>query len=368
MHFRGMKIRNIDIYREPGQFAGWPANYGLWLWGDEVVTIFAQGNLGSSDLLHERDRSRPIIPRQARSRDGGLAWEIEPFTGHLPGGPTLSADEHVLDGLKARQHVLADRDLHTLEEPIDFLDPETIVLAARTGLAEGALSWFYVSRDRARTWRGPYRFGTLGLSGISARTDIVPFGQHEALFMLTTPKRDGKEGRVFCARTSDGGRSFGFQGFVGGEPEGYAIMPSSVRLPDGKIFSTVRCMGANGGKGWIEAFVSGDEGKSWIPFGRPVENTGPGGNPPSLTLMPDGRLILVYGYRAAPFGLRMRASEDFGRTWTDETIIRNDGGTRDLGYARTVSRPDGTLLSVYYFNHGEGQERFIAASIFDAPR
>ena len=45
---------------------------------------------------------------------------------------------------------------------IDFTDPEMIVMCARTGLADGAVSWFYVSRDRARTWQGPVPLRTRG--------------------------------------------------------------------------------------------------------------------------------------------------------------------------------------------------------------
>ena len=79
----------------------------------------------------------------------------------------------------------------------------------------------------------------------------------------------------------------------------------------------------------------------------------------------DGRLVLVFGYRAAPCGLRARVSADDGATWSDEIILRDDGGMSDLGYPRTVVRPDGELLSVYYYNHGAGTDRFIAATLFD---
>lgn len=359
-----MKTWHVDIYRKAGQFAGWPANYGLWSWGSEIVVIFACGQMGGKGDIHELDREEPFVPRQARSMDGGRSWKTEPFAGDLPGGPTLSADEHQVRDLKARPRIAPRRDLFPLEQPIDFLDRETIVLAARTGLARDAISWFYVSRDRARTWRGPYRFDGIDLP-ISARTDIVALDRHDALFMLTTVKSDGDEGRVFCARTRDGGRSFQVQGFVGEEPDGYSIMPASVRLENGQTLTLVRRMGPASDKGWIEGFVSSDLGRMWRPHGRPVENTGTGGNPAALAMMPDGTLVLVYGYRDAPFGIRVRSSADEGTTWSRERIIRDDGGTPDLGYPRLVAREDGTLLAVYYFNQGEGEERYIAASIIE---
>ncbi|NDK54243.1 exo-alpha-sialidase, partial [Rhizobium laguerreae] len=61
--------------------------------------------------------------------------------------------------------------------------------------------------------------------------------------------------------------------------------------------------------------------------------------------------------------IRMRMSFDDGRTWGAETVIRSDGGTADLGYPKLVQRGDGSLLAVYYFNDGDREERYIAASI-----
>ena len=50
--------------------------------------------------------------------------------------------------------------------------------------------------------------------------------------------------------------------------------------------------------------------------------------------MRDGRIACVYGYRLPPFGLRARLSEDGGRTWGREIVLRDDGGSWDLGYPR----------------------------------
>jgi hypothetical protein len=262
--------RHVEVYRMPGQFAGWPANYGLWIWGDEVVVVFVQGLLGQEGMIHARDRTHPFRPLQARSLDGGMTWAVERFNGQVPGAETLSADEHVVEELRAGNDIIPERDLQPLTTPIDFFDPETIVMAARTGIEGGAISWFYVSRDRARTWQGLYAFGDFGLPGISARTDIVPIAANEALFMLTATKPDGREGRIFCAQTTDGGKTFLLQGFVTEETDGYAIMPSSVRLPGGRVITAARRMGT-GEDGWIDLFVSGDLGMTWTRVASPSQ-------------------------------------------------------------------------------------------------
>jgi hypothetical protein len=362
-------IEHFVVHDDPKRYAGWPANYGLWTWDREAVCIFLCCERSTATVdLHARDRSRPVVPRQARSHDGGRTWTPEPFPGVTPGGSGLSGDEHVDGDLKAGPHIDPDRDLRPLDTPIDFLDPETIVLGARTDIGVGSLSWFYVSRDRARSWQGPYRLGDFGLPGVAARSDIVPLDHHDALYLMSTASDDGMEGPTFCARTRDGGRTFAFQSYVDQPRPYFAIMPASVRLPGGRVVSLIRCQTPKGGvrKGWIDQFVSDDDGRTWQPAGRPIADTGPAGNPPALVRLADGRLVVVYGYRSAPFGIRARASGDDGRSWGREIVLRDDGGCPDLGYPRLAVRGDGRLLAVYYYNYGETSERFIAATVFDA--
>ena len=30
-------VQHRFVYKEPGRFAGWPANGGIWHWGDEIL-------------------------------------------------------------------------------------------------------------------------------------------------------------------------------------------------------------------------------------------------------------------------------------------------------------------------------------------
>src|SRR5690242_11973690 len=92
-------MRQVVIFREAGRFAGWPANYGIWQWDDEIVVGFTVGAHDSQGGFHARDRSKPFVNVQARSTDSGHDWQIEPFVGRTPGGRGLSADEHMQEGL-----------------------------------------------------------------------------------------------------------------------------------------------------------------------------------------------------------------------------------------------------------------------------
>ncbi len=88
---------------------------------------------------------------------------------------------------------------------------------------------------------------------------------------------------------------------------------------------------------------SADGGRTWSEL-RPVCY----GFPSHLLRLRDGRLLMSYGYRKPPYGIRARLSTDHGRTWGGETVIAADGKDGDLGYPSTVELADGTLLSVWY--------------------
>jgi Neuraminidase (sialidase) len=132
-------------------------------------------------------------------------------------------------------------------------------------------------------------------------------------------------------------------------------MPSSVRLSPQTIITAVRY------RQWIDLYRTDDNGLTWQYVGRPAPRVE---NPPSLVHLKDGRLVLTYGRREAPFGIRARVSADEGKTWSAEIVLRTDGGCWDLGYTRSVQRPDGKVVTVYYYNTDCAAERFIAATIW----
>jgi hypothetical protein len=186
--------------------------------------------------------------------------------------------------------------------------------------------------------------------------------QLDCMLFLTAAKSDGEEGRPFCARTQDGGKSWKFVSWINKLPDGFAIMPSTVRIGAEELLTAVRRR--SGTSRWIETYRSVDNGRNWKLDTRPAPSTGEG-NPPSMIRLVDGRICLTYGYRRAPFGVRARLSRDGGRTWQPELILRADGGGRDVGYPRSVQRPDGKIVTIYYTHDARLSERYVAATIWD---
>ena len=247
---------------------------------------------------------------------------------------------------------------------IDFLHPG-FAITLRMDNVDGGQSRFSYSYDRGHRWRGPFKLPNMGTPGIAARTDYVIDDQQTATFLLTSAKSDGEEGRVFAARTNDGCRSFEFLGWVGPEIDGYEIMPSTVRLSADHSLTTTRVREPNSGPSWIDAYQSVDNGKTWQYLNRPVTDTGEG-NPPSLIRLTDGRLCLTYGYRAPPYRMYAKLSDDQGKSWTPPILLRSGGGGRDIGYPCSVQNEVGNVVTTYYFwDRKQGPERYIAATIWD---
>jgi len=336
-------VKNVIVFKEAGRFGGWPANNGIWSWGDEIVVGFVDGTFKKTDRGHAIDGSQASFIRFARSLDGGETWKSDraPFM-----------DE------QARE-----KDPVELTSAVDFTNPNFAMRVRMNGNGREPARIYY-SADRCKTWQGPYKLPLFDQPRSLARTDYVVNGKHDLIAFITAAKQDNREGRVFVTRTKDGGKTWQFVSWIGPEPSGFAIMPSSVRLSPNRILTSIRRK--EGPQHFIDAYLSEDNGKTWTFLNKPVESAGGSqGNPPAMIQLKDGRLAMTYGYRSEPYGMRARLSDDGGRTWGPEIILRDDAGCWDLGYPRTVQRSDGKIVTIYYYNDDLYSERYIAATIWD---
>jgi hypothetical protein len=330
--------RHVTVFQQPGVYGGWPANYGAWAWGNEILVGFgvAPFKLNTPDH-HQYDLTKSREPRQARSLDSGETWTIE--------NPSFG-----------------EPDATDLTEPMNFDDPN---FALTLRAADSKTSHFWYSTDRGKSWRGPFRFPMLNRQAVMARTDYVVNGPRDAFIFLTVAKTNGREGRVICARTRDGGLTWQLVSEIGDETNGFRIMPSAVRIsPTTLLLATRSAEGPTSSS--IELFRSDDNALTWRYLGKPAPSAGVfSGNAPSMIRLRDGRVVLTYGFRSPPYGVRARVSPDEGRTWSDEIRLREDSAAWDNGYPRTMQRPDGKILTIYYFAEQPHRERTIAATIWE---
>lgn len=384
------ELEHVLVYQEDGRFAAWPANNGAWIFeGDEMLVGFTEALF---ELQEGGHNIGPVSTQKswlARSKDGGNSWN--------PYDP----DDFVGDfGLIP--------EIKPLVIPIRFDAPQfamRMVGIAYHGSTDPRGHFFY-SYDGGDTWMGPHGFGDLinhpemqkyGFSEMTPRTDYVVLGRHEALIMMSA-RTAGVFGsdRLFVLRTTDGGQSFFFMGWVVPpydpdevDPEATvqlfddpalnphpsqarAVMPQSFLMPDGTVVTAMRRRYNNEeldlNRNWVDAYASRDGGLTWS-FMATIGDAGSGnGNPPALSVTEDGRLCAVFGDRAHG-QILMTYSSDKGLTWDEPIVLRDDFWsedmeTNDLGYPRLLRRSDGKMVALYYYSTRENPHG-IFATIWD---
>ena len=334
------------VYYEADRFAAWPANNGIWNWGDEILVCFAHAYNKENKYHHAIDRTKPGNPAFARSLDGGQTWQLE------------KVPENLLNGSKGKK----------FEGKINFV-------ADGFALRNKEQTFCY-SYDKGKTWEGPFKFPDFG-GQLTSRTDYIVENANEAL--IFTSIKDDKvraslQDRAITIKTGDGGKNFEFVGYMTELDTVRSVMPATVRIDENHLVSAMRRRldppsddkyGLQ--QNWIDVYDSKDNGKTWC-FLAKIANTDTGirnGNPPSMVKLKSGKLVVAYGYRGIPYSIRGRISSDNGRTWSKEIILRDDARIWDIGYCRTVVRNDDKIVTVYYYSTEEKTERHIEATIWD---
>ncbi|MHC4155535.1 MAG: sialidase family protein [Planctomycetota bacterium] len=337
-------LEHALVFSEPDKFAAWPANNGVWSWGDEILVGFTYGGYKVKD---SHDIEKPQFNVLGRSTDGGRTWKIkdpENFSGD-------------------------DAEAKPSPGGINFAHPD---FAMRVGGKE-----FFISYDRGRSWQGPYLFGEFGLpkselTEITSRTDYIVNGPQDC-FIFTSVRKPGKFGtdRAFGMRTTDGGKTFKFVSWIVPlEDPHRGVMPSTVRLTDDKLVTAIRRRAYPQDECWVDAYSSNDNGNSWKFLSRVGETGNWNGNPPALARLKDGRLCCVYGNRTER-RIYAAISNDEGATWSERITLRDDfrkDTEQDLGYPRLVQRADGALVTMYYWATDERPQQHIAATIIDTAK
>ncbi len=94
------------------------------------------------------------------------------------------------------------------------------------------------------------------------------------------------------------------------------------------------------------------------------ESMGFQGHPLNALPLPDNRVLITYGYRHKPYGIRARIlnAECTDFATAPEIVLREDGGNGDIGYTWPVQLDKNHVMVVYYFNKDNGT-RHIAGTI-----
>ncbi len=369
-------IEHGIIYKDPKAFCGWPFVNGFWETGagDYLVAFQKKPADYTDPRAINHDEVALFGPQimTIRSTDRGATWD----PGTLQLLFDLSADQ---DALFA-QHP-AD---YAGEGPFDFTDPDLLVATGGTPdyFRPHSRAWVRVSRDAGRSWLHPILAEQHGLPSVTGGASplVRPDGVH--LLFMTVVTDEGWKRRPAVFRAKEDGSNWAFMSYITSPRDDGAadndrslpirfsghryFYPRPLMLPSGRIVCSLRAQRDPTSLFWTEMYASDDGGRTWGFLSRVNDWGAPG----DLCRLADGRIACVYGYRMPPYGIRMRLSADEGRTWGSERIIRDDGGSWDLGYPRVTEPRPGELLTLYYMNTADdpvqldGGIRHIAWSRF----
>ena len=146
-----VEVENVVVYREPGRFGGWPANHGMWNWGNELLVGFGAGYYkDNGPTRHAIDHDQPEEHLLARSLDGGETWKIE---NPAEQGALIPRGE-ALHGTELPRVV--DRPWTDCPGGIDFTHPDFAMTLRMSDNHGGAVAVLLLDRSRPQL-AGPFQ-------------------------------------------------------------------------------------------------------------------------------------------------------------------------------------------------------------------
>lgn len=323
----------------------------------EIVLAFRRApdrrQFGEKRYSHTDSNSYLVL---TRSRDNGRTWTPpQTFFAHPFGG---SQDPCLVQ--------LKDNTLLCASYGWAWMPPDSLaILPKPNSVHAGGFvflgGWLVRSTDGGASWGAPI------IPPPSEGQPLVdPFGKPIAAYNRGAIC-EGSDGRLYWAvaakapgagpsRTEvhlmiseDRGTTWNYSAPIARDPKAVFNETSMYETPRGELIAFIRTAGLND---HLVVARSNDRGKTF----RPWEDIPMQGHPHYALRLPDGRALLVYGYRHKPYGIRARVLDPECRdiAGAREVILREDGGGVDLGYPwATMVGPDRALV-VYYFNQADG--------------
>jgi hypothetical protein len=170
---------------------------------------------------------------------------------------------------------------------------------------------------------------------------------------------DGPRTSVHLLTSDDRGASWNCSAEIASDPDITFNETSMYETPKGDVIAFLRTAGA-GDTAYISR--STDGGKTFR-----CEPMGFRGHPLNALRLPDRRVLLTYGYRHQPYGIRARILNEDCSDFADaaEFILRDDGESGDIGYTWPVLLDANRVLVVYYFTRNDDGVRHIAGTIIE---
>jgi len=358
------KVRDIVIYENPWFYCAFPSV--IKRPNGELIVAFRRAPdrrmLGEKGYTHTDPNSYLVL---VRSKNDGITWTKEPelIYAHAFGGSQdpclLQLRDKTLLCTSYGWTIVKSEVKSNLTKPVAF-SGDFIFLGG----------YILRSENGGKTWKGPYYPPAIPSEfKINALGVPLPAFNRGALY-------EARDGRILWVVASsdpetqtrtethlivseDKGLTWKYSCPVARDEKVTFNETSVYETPKGDIVAFLRTANLED-----QACItrSTDGGKSFEPW----QKMGFQGHPLNALRLPDKRVLLTYGYRHKPFGIRARIlnPECTDYLTSEEIILRDDGGNSDIGYTWPVMLDKKRVLVVYYFNIGDGK-RHIAGTILE---
>ncbi|WJH32866.1 glycoside hydrolase [Paenibacillus sp. CC-CFT747] len=215
------------------------------------------------------------------------------------------------------------------------------------------------STDNGASWDAPVR---ISAGAAAVRGNAAELG--DGSLVLATYGGNEFGDKMTIVRTTDRGLTWTLSAVL--EHEDYKLQePNLFLAPSGKLVAFIRTAPKQKGGSPETACPlltaeSVDGGKSW---GGLTERPFYSPSPFHALRLRSGRVLVSYGYRLEPYGVRaFLLDAECGFEEVEETVLREDGLGTDIGYTSSVQLPDDSILITYYY-YDESDCRYIAGTI-----
>ena len=356
-----VKEKDVIIYKDDRFFSAFPSV--VCKPDGELLVAFRRAPerriFGESGSNHTDPNSYLVL---VRSKDNGATWSTEPelIFAHPFGGSQDPCMTQLRDGTI----VCSSYGWALLRGDAAAKYPETL----RHGDFVFMGGYLVRSTDGGQTWKGPIIPPPVpDCKTISVFKEPCPAYNrgamcqgHDGTLYWAVASQSQLEPRitgVHLMASKDGGLTWEYRCPIAQDEKITFNETSLYETKGGDLIAFMRTADFDDHTAIARSKDGGKTFESW-------KDAGFQGHPHCATTLADGRVLLVYGYRHEPFGVRARVldAECTDIDTARETILRDDGGSGDLGYPWVTRMGDGKCLAVYYFNQGNGI-RHIAGTI-----
>lgn len=358
------KIQDIIIYQDSSFHAAFPSIIKRKN-GDFIVAFRRAPNR----KVFSESRTSHVDPNsylvKVTSKDG-INWDEQPslLYAHPFGGSQDPCMLQLRDGTilctSYGWAFVRPDGMKNLEGPIFEAQPGVVFLGG----------YILRSSDGAKRWQGPYYPPHIAPE-INNSALGVPLPAYNRGALV-----EGKDGRIFWVvaasdsnqpkKTSnhlliseDKGLTWEYSCPVATDEQASFNEASIYETPKGDLVAFLRTANLND-----QACIarSTDGGKTFEPW----QEMGFQGHPLHALRLPDDRVLVTYGYRHKPYGIRARIlnAECTDFATAPEIILRDDGGTTDIGYPWTAMLDKRRILVTYYFSVSGGPQH-IAGTLLE---